>query len=73
MTTQSNFSQAIEMKLATRRAYDTAKATVDLLSAITDDETSIPFRIEEILDAAKATLAAAVDADVLAYEQLPGS
>jgi hypothetical protein len=60
----------IDAKLATRKAYDAAKRTMDLLSAITDDETSIPFRIEEILDSAKETLVLATEADALAFARL---
>jgi hypothetical protein len=63
-------TDAIDAKLATRQTYDSAKATVDLLSAITDDETSIPFRIQEILAVAQETLRLATEADQVVYARL---
>jgi hypothetical protein len=63
-------TDAIDAKLATRKVYEAAKITVARLRTITEDETTIPFRMEEILDAATETLRLANEADQIVYARL---
>lgn len=61
---------AIDMKLATRQAYDAAQATVEAVNALLVAYPGYRAQITPVLQAAQVAFDAASAADVLAYRQL---